>query len=266
MTDPRLTAIVTGAASGIGRAIALLAAERGYIVVAVDKNQQGLDSLEPVLKAYNTDAFCKTVDVSNTQQMAALADEVFTHFQQVNLLFNNAGMVVNQPVLAQSAQTWQTVVNVNLMGVVNGLLAFVPRIIEQGSHAHIVNTGSVASFISGPGLGSYTATKMAVRGITETLQQELAAQGADIGVSILCPGPVDTPILTDSGLIADNLQNGPIEDAGKTEDPDLMEAISPRRCAEIVFRGIEARDFAIFTHPSYKPVCQALINSTLGLE
>lgn len=266
MSQSSPTALVTGAASGIGRAIALLAAERGYTVIAVDKNTAGLKSLEPLLKNHRQDAFCREVDVTQVAQLEQLAVEIFEHFGQLNLLFNNAGMVVNQPVLEQSAQTWQTVVNVNLMGVVNGLLAFVPRIMEQGSHAHIVNTGSVASFISGPGLGSYTATKMAVRGITETLQQELAAQGADIGVSILCPGPVDTPILADSGLVADNLQNGPIEDAGKTEDPDLMEAISPRRCAEIVFRGIDAGDFAIFTHPSYKPICQALINATLGLE
>jgi NAD(P)-dependent dehydrogenase (short-subunit alcohol dehydrogenase family) len=260
------TALVTGAASGIGRAIALLAAERGYTVIAIDKNQAELNSLEPLLKAHSQESFCREVDVTQAAQLEQLAVETFERFGQLNLLFNNAGMVVNQPVLEQSAQTWQTVVNVNLMGVVNGLLAFVPRMIKQGSHAHIVNTGSVASFISGAGLGSYTATKMAVRGITETLQQELAAQGADIGVSILCPGPVDTPILANSGLVADNLENGPIEDAGKTEEPDLMEAISPRRCAEIVFRGIDAGDFAIFTHPSYKPVCQALINATLGLE
>ena len=266
MNSDQLTAVVTGAASGIGRAIALLAAERGYTVIAVDKNASGLASLEPLLQAHKQDAFCREIDVTQAEQLNQLSTDIFDQFGQVNLLFNNAGMVVNQPVLEQSAQTWQSVVNVNLMGVVNGLLAFVPRMIEQGSHAHIVNTGSVASFISGAGLGSYTATKMAVRGITETLQQELAAQGADIGVSILCPGPVDTPILADSGLVADNLKNGPIEDAGKTEEPDLMEAISPRRCAEIVFRGIEAGDFAIFTHPSYKPVCQALINATLGLE
>ena len=265
MSKSAPTAIVTGAASGIGRAIALLAAERGHIVIAVDKDQQGLMSLEPELQTYNAKAFCRTIDVSDADQMTALADEVFDRFGQVNLLFNNAGMVVNKPVLEQSVETWQNVVNVNLMGVVNGLLAFVPRMIQQGSRAHIVNTGSVASFISGAGLGSYTATKMAVRGITETLQQELAEKGPDIGVSILCPGPVDTPILAGSGLIADNLENGPIDDAGKTEEPDLMEAISPRRCAEIVFRGIEAGDFAIFTHPSYKPVCQALINATLGL-
>lgn len=260
------TALITGAASGIGRAIALLAAERGYTVIAVDKNTVGLNSLEPLLKSQDPESFCREVDVTQAAQLEQLAADIFERFGQLNLLFNNAGMVVNQPVLEQSVQTWQTVVNVNLMGVVNGLLAFVPQMTKQGSHAHIVNTGSVASFISGAGLGSYTATKMAVRGITETLQQELAAQGADIGVSILCPGPVDTPILTDSGLVADNLENGPINDAGKTEEPDLMEAISPRRCAEIVFRGIDAGDFAIFTHPSYKPVCQALINATLGLE
>lgn len=259
------TAIVTGAASGIGRAIALLAAERGHIVIAVDKDQNGLSALETELKAFNEQAFCRLVDVSDSMQLQILAKEVFEQFGHVNLLFNNAGMVVNKPILEQTAETWQSVVNVNLMGVVNGLLAFVPRMIQQGSRAHIVNTGSVASFISGAGLGSYTATKMAVRGITETLQQELAEQGANIGVSILCPGPVDTPILASSGLVADNLENGPVDDAGKTEAPDLMEAISPRRCAEIVFRGIEAGEFAIFTHPSYKPVCQTLINTTLGL-
>lgn len=249
MTITAPIAVVTGAARGIGRAIALLAAERGHIVIAIDKDQNGLSALEPELKAFNEQAFCRLVDISDATQLEIVAKEVFEQFGHVNLLFNNAGMVVNKPVLEQSVQTWQNVVNVNLMGVVNGLLAFVPHMIEQGSRAHIVNTGSVASFISGAGLGSYTATKMAVRGITETLQQELAEQGADIGVSILCPGPVDTPILAGSGLIADNLENGPIDDAGVTSEPDLMEAISPRRCAEIVFRGIEAGDFAIFTHP-----------------
>ena len=157
--------------------------------------------------------FCRLVDVSDATQLQILAEEVFEQFGHINLLFNNAGMVVN----------------VNLMGVVNGLLAFVPHMIEQGSHAHIVNTGSVASFISGAGLGSYTATKMAVRGITETLQQELAEQGANIGVSNLCPGPVDTPILASSGLVADNLENGPVDDAGKTEAPDTVAPCSPFR-------------------------------------
>jgi NAD(P)-dependent dehydrogenase (short-subunit alcohol dehydrogenase family) len=144
--------------------------------------------------------FCRLVDVSDATQLQILAKEVFEQFGHINLLFNNAGMVVN----------------VNLMGVVNGLLAFVPHMIEQGSHAHIVNTGSVA-------------TKMAVRGITETLQQELAEQGANIGVSTLCPGPVDTPILASSGLVADNLENGPVDDAGKTEAPDTVAPCSPFR-------------------------------------
>ena len=263
MTAKTPISVITGAASGIGRAIAIHAAQLGHTVVATDRETEGLNSLLPELQKYDSNSFVQAVDVTNTAELEALADQVFARFGKVNYLFNNAGTVINADLLDQSADQWRRVIEVNLMGVVNGILAFVPKMKTQGCRGHVTNTGSVASFIAGPGLASYSATKMAVRGVSETLQFEMAMAGADIGVSILCPGPVETPILAASGIAAENVGDTPIDDSGVTTPPDLMEAISPRRCAEIVFAGIEAGQFAIFTHPGYKEVAREMIGAHL---
>lgn len=188
----------------------------------------------------------QTLDVSDAVGFAAFAERCHTEMGLPDLLFNNAGILRFGETWLQTSEDWQTLLSVNVMGVVNGLNAFVPLILEAGKPAHIVNTGSVGSLVAAPGMAQYTAAKMAVRGITECLVYDLAAKEASIDVSLLCPGPVLTSISDELlGIEAGNEEANPDENlmAGQ---PDF---ITPDQCVDSVFGAIVERRFWIFPQP-----------------
>lgn len=260
-----LTAVVTGSASGIGRAIAVKAANVGMNVCIADMNSSALDLLAEELKAKGVSVYAQTLDVSDSAAVKAFASECFSQFKSVELLFNNAGILSLGCAWEQSVEDWERLLSINVMGVVNGINAFLPTMVEAEKEAHVVNTGSVGSLVAAAGMAQYTASKMAVRGITECLSVELQLQQAPIGVSLLCPGPVATNIA--EGVITRALGDeasaemiAEAKTATVAGDPNF---ITPDVCADIVFNAIRENKFWIFTHPFngyYKGLTEALLN------
>jgi NAD(P)-dependent dehydrogenase (short-subunit alcohol dehydrogenase family) len=185
--------VVTGAASGIGAALARAFSAAGSAVVLADIEQAplpaGASSLTP-------DVLPVVTDVSDPGSVERLADAAFDRYGAVHVLCNNAGVSTFNPVRAQTLDDWRWVLGVNLWGVIHGVHSFLPRLLSQGQPAHIVNTSSLAGIVSGlPELGPYNVTKVGVVAVSETLRLELAMSGAPVGVSVLCPGSTESRIL-----------------------------------------------------------------------
>ena len=191
------TAVVTGAGSGIGRAVARLLAERGAALHLADRDAPAVEAVAAAVRAAGGTAVAHVLDVADAQAVGRLADEVFAA-GPVDLLFNNAGIGHAGAVADTTLDDWRRLVDVNLMGVVHGVHAFLPRLLAQGRPAHVVNTASVAGLVPGPGLVPYSTTKAAVVGLSEGLDVELAGTG--VRVSALCPGVIDTDIIRTSTM------------------------------------------------------------------
>ena len=188
-------AVVTGAASGIGRALADRSVQEGMKVVLADVEVEALAKTEAGLKSSGATVLAVPTDVSQARDVAALAQKTLEVFGAVHLLCNNAGVGTEAAIWESTLEEWEWVMGVNLWGVIHGVRAFVPHMLAQDTECHIVNTASMAGLISGPGLGAYKVTKHAVVSLSETLYHELAERGARVGVSVLCPGIVNTRIM-----------------------------------------------------------------------
>ena len=188
-------AVVTGAASGIGRALAERCAQEGMRVVLAGINEQTLMQASQELQAIGASVLAVQTDVSKAADVEALAQKAFDTYGAVHLLFNNAGVGAGISLWESTLADWEWTLGVNLWGVIYGIRAFVPRMLEQDTEGHIVNTASIAGLVSGPGLGIYRMTKHGVVTLSETLYHELALRGAKVKVSVLCPGFVNTRIM-----------------------------------------------------------------------
>ena len=189
-------AVVTGAASGIGFALAERAAAEGMTVVLCDIEAGPVEVAAETLRQRGAKVRTRRVDVSKEAEVEAAAEAIFAEFGAVNLLCNNAGVLNKErPTWEQSAADWQWVFSVNVMGVVHGIRAFVPRMLASGEEGHIVNTGSMAGLVTG-GMGTsvYDASKHAVVSLSESLYRDLAIRTAKVSASVLCPGAVTTQI------------------------------------------------------------------------
>lgn len=187
------TAVITGAASGIGLGLALEAARRGMRVVMADRDSEALAAVARSIEA----AVPVVTDVSDAASVAALADRAFA-LGSVDLLFNNAGIMATGFTWEIEPARWDASLAVNVGGVLNGLRTFVPRMIAQGGASRIVNTASIGGFAPSPLMSPYSATKFAVVAITEALKAELDMLGARVSVSLLAPGPVRSAIFDSS--------------------------------------------------------------------
>lgn len=216
-------AVITGAGSGIGRALALACGQRGMAVVAADVEEPALMATRQLLQDRGLTCLARVCDVSNEAQVQALADASWSTYGRVDWLFNNAGVAVLGPVWAATADDWAWVLGVNLMGVVHGVQAFVPRMLAAGTTAHVVNTASASGLATLAGSGVYCASKHAVVALSECLQHDLRAAGAPIGVSVLCPSLVTTGIA----------------DAGRNRPPQWARTVEPAPAyGERVRRGM----------------------------
>jgi NAD(P)-dependent dehydrogenase (short-subunit alcohol dehydrogenase family) len=245
-------AVITGAGSGIGRALALAAAAKGMRLALLDVDMNGLEETRGLLAGQPLIRRC---DVSKAEDVQSAADAIFSELGSVHLLFNNAGVAVGGYSWLTTADDWQWSLGVNLMGVANGIRSFVPRMIEKGEEGRVVNTASVAGFLSVPGSSVYCATKHAVVTLSECMRHELAIEGARIGISVLCPAFAPTGI-------ADAERNRPAELGARNPsagmfDARLRKAVESGRLtaddiARIALEGIEADRFYILTHPKIK--------------
>ena len=250
-------AVVTGAASGIGRALARAFAAEGMAVVLADVETGPLEEVAHEVAAGGAKAIPVRTDVSKATDVAALATAALNAFGGVHVVCNNAGVSVAGPSWMQTLADWEWVLGVNLWGVIHGIRTFTPILLQQGEEAHVVNTASIAGMISGPGMGVYNVTKHGVVTLSETLYHELRGLGVPIGVSVLCPAWVNTRIL-------DSARNRPVELAETVEKPlgrDEMEqvvrgllasSLSPDEVARRVVDAVRADRFYVLSHPEWK--------------
>jgi NAD(P)-dependent dehydrogenase (short-subunit alcohol dehydrogenase family) len=187
-------AVITGAAEGIGKAIAIRAASEGMKLVLADIDAVKLASTVAELAAYGADVIGVCADVSKAEQVDAMAAQAFLRFGNVHLLVNNAGVAIVKPVWETTREDWDRVMGVNFYGVTNGLRAFIPTMLKNGEEGHIVNTASMAGLLSQPSLAAYNASKHAVVTVSEGLHHDLVLRRAKIKVSVLCPLWVKTGI------------------------------------------------------------------------
>lgn len=185
-------ALVTGASSGIGEAIALALAREGATVILTARDEAKLDEVRRQCIAVGGQAWVHPAEVSDEAQMNTLADAVHAKHKALDLLINNAGVVMGGFSWEVETADWRRLHDINVMGVVHGIRAFVPKMIARQQGGHIVNVSSVSGLVGTRGMGTYSASKFAVIGLSESLRMELHRHR--IGVSVICPGYVKTPI------------------------------------------------------------------------
>ena len=222
-------AIVTGAGSGIGRALGEALSRRGARVILADVNQRSEEDAAELFSKAGHHAEAVQLDVSLFEAARELVEQIATKYGRLDYIFNNAGIAVGGEVRDWSIDDWRNVLNVNLFGVVNGVAAAFPLMVEQG-YGHIINTASIEGLIQFPGSVSYVASKYGVVGLSNALRIE----GVDLGVkvSVVCPGYIKTPIFHTSKMI-------------KIDRQKMLEylperfGITPEKCALVILRGVE---------------------------
>ena len=239
-------AVITGAASGIGAGLAREAARRGMQVVLADRDEATLDSVARQIGDLATALPC---DVTDPASVEALADKAWDLHGQVDLVFNNAGVLASGFSWEIPAEKWQQVIDVNLTGVMNTIRAFVPRLIAADRPARIINTASVGGFLPSPMMAPYSATKFAVVALTECLAGELKMLGAKLSVSLLAPGPVKSQIFRDP----------PPESAAQFHQymTALLDqnGLTPDAFAALVYDAVARGDYWIIPQPdSLEPI------------
>jgi NAD(P)-dependent dehydrogenase (short-subunit alcohol dehydrogenase family) len=235
--------LITGAASGIGRATALASADRGAELFLTDIEGEGLERVGgEVRRAGGTVSYLKAADVADHEAVVALAAEVHDAHDSIDVVMNVAGVSTWGPIERLQHSDWQKMIDVNLVGPISVLECFVPPMIEAGRGGHIVNVSSAAGLFGLPWHAAYSASKFGLRGVSEVLRFDLRRHG--IGVSLVCPGGVKTPLV------------GTVEIAGvDRESPQMRKlikrfekhAVSPEHVAEKIIEGIEKNRYMVFT-------------------
>jgi len=244
-------AVVTGAASGIGRATATLLAEQGMRVALADIDVDSLATTVDEMRGAGHEVIGVPTDVRSPEAIDALRDATLAAFGSVHVVHNNAGVVASGLTEEISLDLWNWVLDVDLWSVIHGVRTFTPLLTAQGE-GHIVNTASTAGLQANPGIGPYNVAKFGVVALSETLRLEL--EGSGVGVSVLCPGPVNTRIVEaernlppgiapSTGAVADRFRSG----AGAM----LAVGLDPGEVAAMVLDAILTNRFWILTHPGW---------------
>lgn len=262
-------AVVTGAASGIGRALALEAAGRGMRVALGDVDEAGLEQTRRRVVALGVRSAARRTDVSEESDVVALADLAERELGGSHLLFNNAGVLVGGRVWERTLEDWRWVLGVNLFGVIHGVRVFVPRMLAAGEPAHVVNTASVGGLLSGPFLSPYVVSKHAVVALSESLRDELAAEHARVGVSVLCPGALRTGIWRSQRVRPPQLARTAAP--SRDDERSFLEGMGahidastePAAIAPQVFQAVRDERFWILPDPSFEPAIRQRMQGIL---
>lgn len=264
-------AVITGAASGIGRAIAERCVQEGMKVILADIEKAALAETEKALKAQGEIVIAVPTDVSKAEEIEKLAQKTLDAFGAVHLLFNNAGVVPNGGSTIWKSQyaDWEWVIGVNLYGVIHGLHTFVPIMLEQDTECHIVNTASMAGLVSYEFLVSYHVSKHAIVALSENLYHSLAQQKAKVKASVLCPGWVKTNFLNAERncppalSVNRNMTPARIRNIQKAQNSMAENGLSPHNIADMVFAAIREDKFYIITHPELKDMVRQRMEDIL---
>jgi NAD(P)-dependent dehydrogenase (short-subunit alcohol dehydrogenase family) len=265
-------AVITGAASGIGRAIAERSVSERMKVVLADIDEVNLAKAEAELKTAGGIALAVRTDVSKRSDVELLARRTLDAFGQVHLLFNNAGVGAGGAPWEATWNDWEWVIGVNLWGVIHGVKVFTPLMLAQDADCHIVNTSSVAGLVVGGPLGPYAVAKHAVVALSESLYLTLQQRNSKIKVSVLCPGPVRTNIFDAERYRPAELRNEPVVltpemQAGLAAFKAVIEASMPSaQVADAVFDAIAKEQFYVLPDPEWTEVIQLRTEKLLRLE
>jgi len=252
------TAVITGAASGIGLALAQRAAREDMRLALADIDEAKLAEAAKTLPVAAETLCMRRADVSREEDIAALADEAFGRFGGVHLLCNNAGVGLTRLSWELTTADWEWVLGVNLWSVVHAVRHFVPRMLAQDGESHIVNTASVAGLLSTPAMAAYNVSKHGVVTLSETLYAELAEQKAKIGVSVLCPAWVPTAIHTSERNRPQRFgEAAPPSAASAAYQERMSQAVKSGRLtaddmANAVFDAVAANRFYVVPHSRIK--------------
>jgi NAD(P)-dependent dehydrogenase (short-subunit alcohol dehydrogenase family) len=260
-------AVITGAASGIGRAVAVRAAAEGMKIVLADIEERPLNETARLLSDTGAKLIAVVADVSDASSVEMLCDRALKQFGAVHLVHNNAGVGLNAPLWTITEPDWRWIIGVNLWGVIHGIRVFVPLLLAQGE-GHVVNTASIAGLVSPPLFGPYSATKHAVVTISEILYRDLRLVGSKVGVSVLCPGNVRTGIVesqrnrpiwaprpTEMGPLADRMR--------ATVQQHVANGLDPAVVADHVLDAVRANRFHILTHPDWNAAVEVRMHDIL---
>ncbi|GGL79726.1 SDR family NAD(P)-dependent oxidoreductase [Wenxinia marina] len=263
--EPGQRAYVTGAGSGIGRALCLRLARRGVAVAACDIRAEAAEETAGLVMADGGTARSYALDVSDADAVMETADRIEAEMGEVSLVFNNAGVAMHGVKIHQLTMAeWDWVIGVNLYGVIHGIRAWVPRLVERGRPAHVINTASLAGFQVNPDFltGAYSMTKYAVVALSETLELELKEH--PIGISVVCPAAVASGIHL-SGRARPERLGGPAEREANHFLGDLVkDGQTPDEIAGKVLAAVEEGRMFVFTHPETKAWLERRFTRVLG--
>jgi len=255
-------AFITGGGSGVGLGMARAFVAAGMKVAIGDVRA---DHLEEAQAELGGAVHAVQLDVTDRAAFARAADETERALGPVDVLCNNAGVNLFNDVADATYQDWDWILGVNLGGVVNGVVTFVPRIKARGRGGHVVNTASMGAFVAGPGAGIYTTAKFAVHGLSEALRYSLRPHG--IGVSMVCPGLVKSKIYE-----SDLIRPPELSTDATPADPEFMRILpglheagmEPDEIGEKVVRAIRENRFYVFTHPDHREELREIFDEVLA--
>ena len=265
-------AVITGAASGIGRAIAGESVRAEMKVVLADVEEGPLSEAGAELEAMGGRVLCVKTDVSKRGEVEELARQAFDAFGAVHLLFNNAGVAAGGSPWEATWNDWEWVIGVDLWGVIHGVKVFTPRMLAQNTECHIVNTASAAGLTAGGFSAPYSVSKHAVVALSESLFLTLQQRNSPVKVSVLCPGVTRTNIAYAERNRPEQLKNEPVPlspemQAGRAAiQAVLAGAMPPSQVAEIVFDAIGKEQFYILTHPEWTELIRLRTSKLLAME
>jgi len=245
-------AVITGGAGGIGMALARAFAARGARIALADVHEERLAASVGELEAEGAAALGVVTDVTSPESVEALAARVYEAWGACHLLCNNAGIAVLGPMVKATPADWHLTFDINFWGVVHGVQAFLPRMLEGGQGGHVVNTASMAGLVGMSWLGVYCASKFAVVGLSESLERELRDTG--IGVSVLCPMIVETDINRNTSETIQRSDRGPTRATAPPESAMKGGVRQPDEVARRVVRAVERGQLYVLTHPEQREI------------
>jgi NAD(P)-dependent dehydrogenase (short-subunit alcohol dehydrogenase family) len=265
-------AVITGGASGIGRAMAERFSEAGVQLALVDIDSTSLEETAESIRKTGVEVFTRITDVSDGDAVSEVAASVVDHFGRVHIVCNNAGVATSGPIWELTPADWEFTFGPNLWGVIHGVRAFAPYLLEQ-DEGHFVNTASMAGLVSMANMGAYNVTKQGVVAYSETLFEDLRNASSQVGVSVLCPAFVQTRIWDSERNRPDHLKNEGADDRAAEQEPmrqvlrQIIENAMPAdQVANAVYDAILENRLYILTHDATKPILEKRIGHILADE